>query len=116
MAVIAPDARVVDDAGFPKDGTASPGVARQGKVANCQIGVSVHAVSDPASCPLNRRLFVPARWDEGCAATPEAAAAVRDRRRRAGIPPTQPVGLGTHALAAGRDAAVQLTWREGSRA
>jgi SRSO17 transposase len=89
--VIAPDAWVVDDTGFPKDGTASPGVARQysgtlGKVGNCQIGVSISAVSDAASCPLDWRLFLPERWDEGCAATPEAAAAIRDRRTRAGIP------------------------------
>src|SRR5436190_769117 len=86
-----PDAWVVDDTGFPKDGTASPGVARQysgtlGKVGNCQIGVSISAVSDAASCPLSWRLFLPERWDEGCAATPEAAAAIRDRRTRAGIP------------------------------
>ena len=64
--VIAPDAWVVDDTGFPKDGTASPGVARQysgtlGKVGNCQIGVSVHAVTDTASCPLDWRLFLPER-------------------------------------------------------
>jgi SRSO17 transposase len=89
--VIAPDAWVVDDTGFPKDGTASPGVARQysgtlGKVGNCQLGVSISAVSDAASCPLSWRLFLPERWDEGCAATPEAAAAIRDRRTRAGIP------------------------------
>src|SRR3982750_310491 len=69
VAVIAPDAWVVDDTGFPKDGTASPGVARQysgtlGKVGNCQIGVSVAAVTDAASCPLNWRLFVPERWDD----------------------------------------------------
>ncbi len=57
-----------DDTGFPKDGRASPGVARQysgtlGKVGNCQIGVSLHAASDTASCPLSRRLFLPAAWD-----------------------------------------------------
>jgi len=89
--VIAPDAWVIDDTGFVKDGTASPGVARQysgtlGKVGNCQIGVSICAVTDAASCPLNWRLFLPERWDDACAATPEAAAAIRDRRARAGIP------------------------------
>jgi SRSO17 transposase len=40
---ICPEAYVVDDSGFPKDGKASPCVARQysgtlGKVGNCQIG------------------------------------------------------------------------------
>src|SRR4051794_15445909 len=89
--VIAPDAWVVDDTGFVKDGLASPGVARQysgtlGKVANCQIGVSVHAVTDAASCPLSWRLFLPASWDDTVAATPEAAAVARHRRERAGIP------------------------------
>src|SRR3712207_8284379 len=93
VAVIAPDAWVVDDTGFPKDGTASPGVARQysgtvGKVANCQIGVSVSAVTDVASCPLDWRLFLPDGWDDDCAATPEAAAAIAARRARAGIPAT----------------------------
>jgi SRSO17 transposase len=38
------EALVVDDTGFPKDGTASPCVARQysgtlGKTGNCQIGL-----------------------------------------------------------------------------
>lgn len=93
VAVIGPEAWVVDDTGFPKDGTASPGVARQycgtlGKVANCQIGVSVHAVTDAASCPLNWRLFLPESWDDAAAATPEAAAAIAARRARAGIPDT----------------------------
>jgi SRSO17 transposase len=203
--VIGPEAWVVDDTGFVKDGTASPGVARQycgtlGKVANCQIGVSVHAVTDAASCPLNWRLFVPESWDDAAAATPEAAAAIAARRARAGIPDTvrhhakwrlalemldelvgwglrppvvvadagygnngdfragitargsryvvavdgdltahaadavpqlrpysgrgrrprpryrtAPVGLRAHALAAGRDSTVSVTWREGSR-
>src|SRR5438067_13498377 len=89
------EALVVDDTGFPKDGTGSPCVARQysgtlGKVANCQIGVSVHAVTDAASCPLDWRLFVPASWDEGVADTEVAdeqvAARVRARRERCGIP------------------------------
>jgi SRSO17 transposase len=88
---IAPDAWVVDDTGFPKFGTASPGVARQysgtlGKVGNCQIAVSVHAVTDAASCPLNWRLFLPAGWDDAEAAGPEAAAVIRTRRARAAIP------------------------------
>src|SRR3954453_19199346 len=89
--VIAPEAWVVDDTGFPKDGTASPGVARQysgtlGKVGNCQIGVSICGVTDAASCPLDWRLFVPERWDDAAAATPGAGAATRARRARAGIP------------------------------
>jgi SRSO17 transposase len=89
--VIAPQAWVVDDTGFPKDGHASPGVARQysgtlGKVGNCQVGVSISAVTDTASCPLDWRLFLPERWDDGYATSAQAAAGIRGRRRRAGIP------------------------------
>src|SRR3954454_2500306 len=102
VTVIDPDAWVVDDTGFVKDGAASPGVARQysgtlGKVGNCQIGVSVHAVTDTASCPLDWRLFLPGSWDlaavengldEGMdeAERERQLDAVRLRRRRAGIP------------------------------
>ncbi len=88
--VVEPVAWVVDDTGFPKDGKGSPGVARQycgtlGKVANCQIGVSVHAVTDTASCPLGWRLFLPASWDHH--AIDEAKRAeVAARRARCGIP------------------------------
>jgi SRSO17 transposase len=35
-----------------------------GKIGNCQIGVSVNAASEDASCPLDWRLFVPEEWDE----------------------------------------------------
>src|SRR3954467_612175 len=92
--VIAAEAWVVDDTGFPKDGTASPGVARQysgtlGKVGNCQVGVSISAVTDAPSCPLNWRLFLPSRSDDSCATRPEAAAVARHRRERAGIPAEQ---------------------------
>ena len=67
-AVLDPDAWVVDDSGFPKYGTASVGVARQysgtlGKVANCQVGVLIHAATDQASCPIDWRLFLPQSWD-----------------------------------------------------
>jgi SRSO17 transposase len=71
VGVVEPEVWVVDDTGFPKDGKASPCVARQysgtlGKVANCQIAVSVHAATDAASGVLNWRLFVPEAWDETC--------------------------------------------------
>src|SRR3989440_311168 len=63
------EALVVDDTGFPKDGTASPCVARQysgtlGKTANCQVAVSVHLVNEAASCAADWRLFCPASWDD----------------------------------------------------
>src|SRR3954463_16355708 len=91
VATIYPDAWGVDDTGFVKDGTASPGMARQysgtlGKGGNCQIGVSICAVTDAASCPLSWRLFLPERWDDTCAAEEQAAAAIRAGRERAGIP------------------------------
>lgn len=92
--VIGPDAWVVDDTGFKKDGDSSPGVARQysgtlGKIGNCQIAVSIHAATDAASCPLNWRLFVPESWDEICADTNEQAAMIAARRAKAQIPETQ---------------------------
>ncbi|GLW04301.1 DDE transposase [Streptomyces lavendulae subsp. lavendulae] len=85
LRAVRPEVWVVDDTGFPKDGIASPGVARQysgtlGKVGNCQIGVSVHAASDTASCPLSWRLFLPSSWDG-----PEMAA----RRKACRIPDTE---------------------------
>lgn len=88
---IEPAAYVVDDTGFPKDGTASPCVARQysgtlGKTGNCQIGVSVQMVTDTASLAANWRLFCPASWDESTITDAGKAAAVRARRADAGIP------------------------------
>jgi SRSO17 transposase len=85
------EALVVDDTGFAKDGSASPCVARQysgtlGKVANCQIGVSVHLVSERASCAADWRLFCPESWDDAALDDPVAAARAARRRERAGIP------------------------------
>jgi SRSO17 transposase len=77
-AALQPTAWVVDDTGFPKDGPCSVGVQRQysgtlGKRANCQLGVSVNAVTEHASCPLDWRLFLPERWDQEAMATRRAA-------------------------------------------
>jgi len=85
------EALVVDDTGFPKDGDASPCVARQysgtlGKTANCQVAVSVHLVSERASCAADWRLFCPQSWDDQALADPVAAAGARRRRERAGLP------------------------------
>jgi SRSO17 transposase len=83
---IRPDAYVIDDSGFPKDGADSPGVARMysgtlGKVGNCQIDVSVHAVTDRASAAIDWRLFLPKSWDD--TTTTDAADVTEIQRRRA---------------------------------
>ena len=61
------EAWVLDDAGFPKDGRHSPGVKRQysgtlGKIGNCQIGVSVHAVGSKGTVALGWALYLPEEW------------------------------------------------------
>jgi SRSO17 transposase len=88
---ICPDAYVVDDSGFPKDGTDSPAVARMysgtlGRVGNCQIGVSVHAVTDWASAAMDWQLFLPKSWDETTTTDADASAEIRRRRARCKIP------------------------------
>jgi SRSO17 transposase len=99
--VVGAEAWVLDDTGFPKDGKHSPGVKRQysgtlGKIGNCQIGVSLHAVSERATLPLGWALYLPEDW----CADPE-------RRRKAKIPEqvtfqTKPqLGVGLVKQAAG---------------
>jgi SRSO17 transposase len=83
-AEITPEAWVIDDTGFPKFGKMSVGVARQysgtlGKVGNCQVGVSINAATDEASCPLDWRLFIPKQWDEDSAFN-------QDRRQKTRLP------------------------------
>jgi SRSO17 transposase len=79
-AVIEPEAWVLDDTGVVKDGKHSPGVKRQysgtlGKIGNCQITVSLHAVGQQGTVALGFRLYLPEQW---CA---DAA-----RRKKAKIP------------------------------
>jgi SRSO17 transposase len=71
---------VVDDSGIAKDGKHSPGVKRQysgtlGKIGNCQISVSVHAVGERGTLALGWRLYLPQEWCEEL-----------ERRRKAKIP------------------------------
>ncbi|MFI6588650.1 IS701 family transposase [Embleya sp. NPDC050493] len=80
LPLVRADAWAIDDVSFPKDGRMSVAVAPQycgalGKQANCQVAVSVHAVSDTASCPLQWRLFLPPEWDTDM-----------ERRLRTGVP------------------------------
>jgi SRSO17 transposase len=77
---IEPCAWTLDDTGFPKQGKRSPGVKRQysgtlGKIGNCQIGVSVHAVGAKGTVPLGWALYLPEEWCEDA-----------ERRARAKIP------------------------------
>jgi len=72
---------VLDDTGFVKDGKHSPGVKRQysgtlGKIGNCQLGVSLHAVGSKGTVPLGWALYLPEEW----CGDPE-------RREKAKIPP-----------------------------
>src|SRR5215212_9797744 len=71
---------IVDDTGIVKDGTHSPGVKRQysgtlGKIGNCQITVSVHAVGERGTLPLGWALYLPEDWCDESA-----------RRQKAKIP------------------------------
>jgi len=75
---------LLDDTGFPKQGTASVGVARQysgtlGKVGNCQVAVTLQYATERAVFCLDAQLYLP----EGWAGDPR-------RLRAAGVPP----GLG----------------------
>jgi SRSO17 transposase len=74
------EAWIVDDTGFLKQGQHSVGVQRQytgsaGKVANCQIGVSLSVATRTEHLPLDFELYLPEVW------TNDAA-----RRREARIP------------------------------
>lgn len=71
---------ILDETGFPKQGTKSVGVARQysgtlGKVGNCQVGVFLAYASARGCALIDAALYLPAHW-----------AADRARCAAAGIP------------------------------
>src|ERR1700760_4720650 len=58
---------IVDDTGFLKQGTHSVGVQRQytgsaGKIANCQIGVSLSIATPQDHVAVDFELYLPASW------------------------------------------------------
>jgi SRSO17 transposase len=71
---------IIDDTSFPKKGDYSVGVQRQycgalGKLANCQVAVSLHQAGPTGSQPLAWRLYLPESWTED-----------QRRRQQVGIP------------------------------
>jgi SRSO17 transposase len=63
------DAYIVDDTGFLKQGNGSVGVQRQytgsaGKIANCQIAVSLTAATRTTFLPLDLELYLPESWTQ----------------------------------------------------
>src|SRR4051794_38871896 len=96
---------VVDDVGIPKKGELSVGVARQycgelGKVANCQVLVSLTLACGAVPLPVGLRLLLPSAWTDDAErcdeagvpeaartaqSKPEIALAAIDRVRAAGV-------------------------------
>jgi len=71
---------ILDDTGFPKQGSRSVGVARQysgtlGKVGNCQVAVTLRYADGRDVFALDAELHLPKSWTEA-----------PDRLRRAGVP------------------------------
>ncbi len=71
---------IVDDTGFPKQGTHSVGVARQysgtlGKVGNCQVAVTLQYATGQEVFALDAEVYLPEEWGND-----------RDRLDAAGVP------------------------------
>jgi SRSO17 transposase len=71
---------IIDDTGFPKQGTHSVGVSRQytgtlGKVANCQVAVTLQMATGRTVVGLDAKLYLPESWAND-----------RDRMAKAGVP------------------------------
>jgi SRSO17 transposase len=63
---------IIDDTGFPKQGTHSVGVHRQytgttGKISNCQVAVSLSVATRLAHVPIDFALYLPEAWTDDVA-------------------------------------------------
>ena len=68
---------IIDDTGFLKQGSHSVGVQRQytgtaGKVANCQVGVSLSVATRTEHAPIDFELYLPESWANDKARRKEA--------------------------------------------
>src|SRR6266567_3426345 len=131
-AAIGPAAWVIDDTAFPKFGRHSVGVAPQycgalGKVANCQVGVSIHAATDAAYGEVSEfRLGLERRGLDYVVQAPGTISAftqdvVPEAMAYAGRgrPPVPRYrrprsSLRALALAVGERAATTIAWRQGA--
>jgi SRSO17 transposase len=73
---------IIDDTGFPKQGEHSVGVARQytgtlGKIANCQVAVTLQLATGRDVVGIDAKLYLPEDWCND-----------RERCRKAGVPDT----------------------------
>lgn len=83
----APEVLLIDDTGYPKQGTHSVGVTRQycgqlGKQDNCQVAVSVSVANEAYSLPVGYRLYLPESW-------------ANDAKRRAQAKVPEEIGFAT---------------------
>lgn len=68
VVALRPEAWIVEDVVFPKNGGSSVGVARQyasseRRMLNCQLGIALFMANEHASCAVNWRLRLPESWD-----------------------------------------------------
>lgn len=68
---------IIDDTGFPKQGTHSVGVQRQysgtlGKIGNCQVAASLTLATRTEHVPVDFALYLPESWTEDPARRAEA--------------------------------------------
>jgi SRSO17 transposase len=71
------EAWIIDDTGFLKQGKHSVGVQRQytgsaGKIANCQVGVSLSIATRTEHLPIDFELYLPESWANDSARRQEA--------------------------------------------
>jgi SRSO17 transposase len=71
------EACIIDDTGFLKQGSHSVGVQRQytgsaGKIANCQVGVSLSLATRSDHLPVDFELYLPTSWTDDDARRLEA--------------------------------------------